>query len=221
MVSMFLFFSLVVSGLLAWRGRRELLDLSASYDGVLRQQDEQTEVLQQQVWLRSGQRLLAEKVVGQSTPALVGARHARISRALSGRGGGGAVCARQGQHGTLRGFATTVSASKANRRHRISRVPRADRPGRADAPDHAVCGRAGRLREGRLGPRHECAEKSDVLPIENDGAGQRRRRTRLYPRHGRARSGVPATDCRRHGRLSWRRRCIASACRTRSSRRSN
>ena len=61
-----------MSGLLAWRGRRELLDLSASYDGVLKQQDEQTEVLQQQVWLRSGQRLLAEKVVGQSTPALVG-----------------------------------------------------------------------------------------------------------------------------------------------------
>jgi signal transduction histidine kinase/DNA-binding response OmpR family regulator/CHASE3 domain sensor protein len=72
MVSIFVFFSLLVSGLLAWRGRRELLDLSASYDGVLKQQDEQTQTLQQQVWLRSGQRLLAEKVVGQSTPALVG-----------------------------------------------------------------------------------------------------------------------------------------------------
>ncbi|WP_144152634.1 response regulator [Paraburkholderia sp. BCC1885] len=72
LVGVFLFFSLVVSAFLAWRGRRELLDLSASYDGVLRQQDEQTEILQQQVWLRSGQRLLAEKVVGQSTPALVG-----------------------------------------------------------------------------------------------------------------------------------------------------
>jgi signal transduction histidine kinase/DNA-binding response OmpR family regulator/CHASE3 domain sensor protein len=72
MVSTFVFFSLLVSSLLAWRGRRELLDLSASYDGVLKQQDEQTQVLQQQVWLRSGQRLLAEKVVGQSTPALVG-----------------------------------------------------------------------------------------------------------------------------------------------------
>ena len=73
MVGTFLFFSLVVSGFLAWRGRRELFDLSASYDGVLRRQDEQTQTLQQQVWLRSGQRLLAEKVVGQSTPALVGA----------------------------------------------------------------------------------------------------------------------------------------------------
>ncbi|MGF6240503.1 signal transduction histidine kinase/DNA-binding response OmpR family regulator/CHASE3 domain sensor protein [Paraburkholderia sp. GAS38] len=72
MVGIFLFFSVVVSLFLAWRGRRELLDLSASYDGVLRQQDEQTEVLQQQVWLRSGQRLLAEKVVGQTTPTLVG-----------------------------------------------------------------------------------------------------------------------------------------------------
>ena len=48
------------------------MSLSASYDGVLRQQAEQTEMLQEQVWLRSGQRLLAEKVVGQTTPSLVG-----------------------------------------------------------------------------------------------------------------------------------------------------
>ena len=72
LVSAFLFFSLLVSGLLAWMGRRELLALSATYDGVLREQELQTEVLQQQVWLRSGQRLLAEKVVGQVTPSLVG-----------------------------------------------------------------------------------------------------------------------------------------------------
>ena len=49
-----------------------MLALSATYDGVLKEQDLQTEVLQQQVWLRSGQRLLAEKVVGQVTPSLVG-----------------------------------------------------------------------------------------------------------------------------------------------------
>jgi signal transduction histidine kinase/DNA-binding response OmpR family regulator/CHASE3 domain sensor protein len=72
LVGTFLLFSLIVSSLLAWVGRRELLALSATYDGVLKQQDQQTQVLQQQVWLRSGQRLLAEKVVGQSTPILVG-----------------------------------------------------------------------------------------------------------------------------------------------------
>ncbi|RZF29314.1 response regulator [Paraburkholderia sp. UYCP14C] len=72
LVGVFLLFSLVVSGLLAWRGRRELLDLSATYDDVLRRQAEQTALLEQQVWLRSGQRLLADKVVGQTNAPLVG-----------------------------------------------------------------------------------------------------------------------------------------------------
>jgi signal transduction histidine kinase/DNA-binding response OmpR family regulator/CHASE3 domain sensor protein len=72
LVGVFLLFSLVVSGLLAWRGRRELLDLSETYDNVLRRQAEQTALLEQQVWLRSGQRLLAEKVVGQTSATLVG-----------------------------------------------------------------------------------------------------------------------------------------------------
>ncbi|MGF6703130.1 signal transduction histidine kinase/DNA-binding response OmpR family regulator/CHASE3 domain sensor protein [Paraburkholderia sp. MM5496-R1] len=72
LVGVFLLFSLVVSGLLAWRGRRELLDLSGTYDDVLRRQGEQTALLEQQVWLRSGQRLLADKVVGQTSAPLVG-----------------------------------------------------------------------------------------------------------------------------------------------------
>jgi signal transduction histidine kinase/DNA-binding response OmpR family regulator/CHASE3 domain sensor protein len=72
LVGVFLVFSLGVSGLLAWRGRRELLDLSGTYDNVLRQQAEQTALLEQQVWLRSGQRLLADKVVGQTSAPLVG-----------------------------------------------------------------------------------------------------------------------------------------------------
>ncbi|MGF6852565.1 CheY-like chemotaxis protein/CHASE3 domain sensor protein [Paraburkholderia sp. CI3] len=72
LVGVFLLFSLVVSGLLAWRGRRELLDLSEIYDDVLRRQAEQTALLEQQVWLRSGQRLLADKVVGQTSAPLVG-----------------------------------------------------------------------------------------------------------------------------------------------------
>ncbi|WP_018425245.1 MULTISPECIES: response regulator [Paraburkholderia] len=72
LLGVFLLFSLVVSGLLAWRGRRELLDLSGTYDDVLRRQGEQTALLEQQVWLRSGQRLLADKVVGQTSAPLVG-----------------------------------------------------------------------------------------------------------------------------------------------------
>jgi CheY-like chemotaxis protein/CHASE3 domain sensor protein len=71
-VAVFLVFSVLISALLAFRGRRDLLNLSGNYDAVLRQQLAHTEQLQQQVWLRSGQRLLAEKVVGQATAPLVG-----------------------------------------------------------------------------------------------------------------------------------------------------
>ncbi|WP_175112183.1 CHASE3 domain-containing protein, partial [Paraburkholderia solisilvae] len=71
-VAVFLVFSVCLAALLAFRGRRDLLTLSGSYDAVLQQQVAHTEQLQQQVWLRSGQRLLAERVVGQATPPLVG-----------------------------------------------------------------------------------------------------------------------------------------------------
>ncbi|MBN3728682.1 CHASE3 domain-containing protein, partial [Burkholderia sp. Ac-20379] len=72
LVSLFVLFSVLVSAILAWRGRRELLELSRTYDDALRQQVEHTEVLKRQVWVRSGQRLLAEKMVGQTSAASVG-----------------------------------------------------------------------------------------------------------------------------------------------------
>ncbi|WP_201641208.1 response regulator [Paraburkholderia metrosideri] len=104
LVSVFLLFSLVVSALLAWMGRRELLSLSSTYDGVLRQQSEQTEVLQAQVWLRSGQRLLAEKVVGQASPPLVGrAMLDFLAQYLDAAVA--ALYVRDKQHGTLRRIA--------------------------------------------------------------------------------------------------------------------
>ncbi|HEY4297767.1 MAG TPA: response regulator [Paraburkholderia sp.] len=104
LVGVFLLFSLSVSGLLAWLGRRDLLSLSATYDDALRQQAEQTEVLQEQVWLRTGQRLLAEKVVGQTSPQLVG----RAMLDVLGQYLEAAVAAlyvRDKQHGTLRRIA--------------------------------------------------------------------------------------------------------------------
>ncbi|QQC65795.1 response regulator [Paraburkholderia ginsengisoli] len=104
LVSVFLVFSLSVSALLAWMGRRELMSLSATYDGALRQQAEQTEALQEQVWLRSGQRLLAEKVVGQTSPPLVGrAMLDFLAQYLDAAVG--ALYVRDKQHGTLRRIA--------------------------------------------------------------------------------------------------------------------
>jgi signal transduction histidine kinase/DNA-binding response OmpR family regulator/CHASE3 domain sensor protein len=104
LVSVFLLFSLSVSALLAWMGRRELMSLSATYDGALRQQAEQTEELQEQVWLRSGQRLLAEKVVGQTSPPLVG-RAVLEFLAQYLDAAVGALYVRDKQHGTLRRIA--------------------------------------------------------------------------------------------------------------------
>jgi CheY-like chemotaxis protein/CHASE3 domain sensor protein len=71
-VGFFLLFSLSLSALLAYLGRRELLKLSNTYDTALRQQAEQADVLHHQAWLRSGQSLLAERVVGQQALPVLG-----------------------------------------------------------------------------------------------------------------------------------------------------
>ena len=68
----YLLFTLGVSGLLAFRGRRELLGLSVSYDAVLKQQADDAAQLQQQAWLRSGQTRLAEQMLGQPDMARLG-----------------------------------------------------------------------------------------------------------------------------------------------------
>ncbi|CAN7725019.1 response regulator [Caballeronia sp. LjRoot31] len=64
-VAVFLGISLSLSLLLAVLGRRELTNLSTTYDRALRAQTEHTETLQQQAWMRTGQSLLAESAAGQ------------------------------------------------------------------------------------------------------------------------------------------------------------
>ncbi|MGA7777231.1 MAG: response regulator [Paraburkholderia sp.] len=170
LVSTFLLFSLIVSGLLAWVGRRELLALSATYDGVLAQQDAQTQVLQQQVWLRSGQRLLAEKVVGQSTPIQVG----RAMLDFLGQYLGAAVAAlyvREKETGTLHriagyGFSAESEQAAQNFQSGESLVGQAAQERRMivlrEVPDNYVKVVSGL---GMSPPKHLI-----VLPIENDGA---------------------------------------------------
>ena len=60
----YLLFSLGLSGLLTFLGRRELVHLSATYAAALHQQNEDAELLAQLSWLRTGQRELAEQTVG-------------------------------------------------------------------------------------------------------------------------------------------------------------
>jgi CheY-like chemotaxis protein/signal transduction histidine kinase/CHASE3 domain sensor protein len=61
-VAAFVAFMLGMGGLLAWRGRTELLALSASYDLTLQEQQRQAAALQAQAWMREGQSLLAERL---------------------------------------------------------------------------------------------------------------------------------------------------------------
>jgi CheY-like chemotaxis protein/CHASE3 domain sensor protein len=64
-VGFYLVFTLGVSGLLAFFGRRELVRLSDTYTVALNQQAADAAVLQEQAWLRTGQTQLAEHMIGQ------------------------------------------------------------------------------------------------------------------------------------------------------------
>jgi CheY-like chemotaxis protein/CHASE3 domain sensor protein len=66
-VVIFLVFSLSLSALLAWFGRRELMQLSGAYDSAIKEYEENTDRLNRQAWLRTGQTVLAGKVIGQQS----------------------------------------------------------------------------------------------------------------------------------------------------------
>ncbi len=68
----YLVFTLLVSGLLAFFGRRELLRLSNTYGEALQKQAEDAMVLEEQGWLRTGQTQLAEHMIGQQVLGTLG-----------------------------------------------------------------------------------------------------------------------------------------------------
>ncbi|WP_460890887.1 ATP-binding protein, partial [Ramlibacter alkalitolerans] len=68
----FVLFMLATGGLLAWRGRRELLTLSSTYETVLQEQHRQGEALQAQAWLREGQARLTQRLAGEQELRAVG-----------------------------------------------------------------------------------------------------------------------------------------------------
>ncbi|MCD5981595.1 MULTISPECIES: response regulator [Pseudomonas] len=71
-VALYLVFVVIVSGILAWVGRRDLMSLSDTYSDNLRQQETNAERLQKVAWLRNGQSELAEQVLGQLTLNMLG-----------------------------------------------------------------------------------------------------------------------------------------------------
>ncbi|MEB0228062.1 response regulator [Pseudomonas sp. 10S4] len=71
-ITLYLLFVAGISGLLAYVGRRDLLNLSESYGANLAAQQASAGRLEQQAWLRNGQTELAEQVLGQLSLNLLG-----------------------------------------------------------------------------------------------------------------------------------------------------
>ncbi len=71
-ITLYLLFVAGISTLLAYVGRRDLLNLSQSYSANLAAQQASALRLEQQAWLRSGQTELAEQVLGQLTLNVLG-----------------------------------------------------------------------------------------------------------------------------------------------------
>ena len=71
-ITLYLLFVAAISGLLAYIGRRDLLNLSQSYGANLAAQEASAQRLEQQAWLRNGQTELAEQVLGQLSLNLLG-----------------------------------------------------------------------------------------------------------------------------------------------------
>ncbi len=71
-VTLYLVFILGFSALLAYIGRRDLLNISSSYKDNLESQQKSAQRLERQAWLRNGQTELAEQVLGQLTLNVLG-----------------------------------------------------------------------------------------------------------------------------------------------------
>ncbi|VVN08870.1 Sensor histidine kinase RcsC [Pseudomonas fluorescens] len=71
-ISLYVLFIVGISGLLAYIGRRDLVNLSQNYSTNLAAQQASARRLEQQAWLRNGQTELAEQVLGQLSLNLLG-----------------------------------------------------------------------------------------------------------------------------------------------------
>ncbi|WP_024646933.1 response regulator [Pseudomonas syringae] len=98
-VSLYLIFVVIVSGILAYIGRRDLMSLSGTYSENIRLQEINAERLQKVAWLRNGQSELAEQVLGQLTLNMLGSHILQFLTRYLGASVG-AVYIRQ-EHGGL------------------------------------------------------------------------------------------------------------------------
>ena len=71
-ITLYVLFVVLISALLAYLGRRDMMQLSSSYTSNLQNQQKGAVRLQQQAWLRTGQTQLAEHLLGQQTMQMLG-----------------------------------------------------------------------------------------------------------------------------------------------------
>lgn len=167
-VAAFLIVSLLLSGIMAFFGRRELMRLSATYTGLLDQQAEHTENLERQSWFRSGQNQLSEAVIGQAALAPLGQSILQFLARYLGAAAG-ALYVRL-DDGTLERVADyALDDEGRRRRQRLA-------PGEGLAGQAVLEGRAVALDQlpadylkvnSALGERQ--ASAALIVPIENDG----------------------------------------------------
>lgn len=73
-ISVYLLITFLLTGVLSYVGRRELLNLSKSYGASLQERQKHAELLELQAWQRSGQAQLAEYSVGHNSLQPLGGR---------------------------------------------------------------------------------------------------------------------------------------------------
>lgn len=167
-VAAFLIVSLLLSAIMAFFGRRELMRLSATYTRLLDQQADHTENLERQSWFRSGQNQLSEAVIGQAALTPLGQSILQFLARYLGAAAG-ALYVRL-DDGTLERVADyALDDEGRRRRQRLA-------PGEGLAGQAVLEGRSLALEQlpadylkvnSALGERE--ASAALIVPIENDG----------------------------------------------------
>ena len=117
-ISGYLLFVVVISGFMAWFGRRDLLGLSTQYGANLEALSSSAERLEGQAWLRTGQTRLAEQVIGQLSVHLLGRNILQFFAQYLGAAVG-AVYVRDHQGGLQRVASYGLSAEQESAEQRL------------------------------------------------------------------------------------------------------